>query len=75
MKYIKNMNINQVSNNYVQGRDPDAELDDEFKGQTAQQLNLNIKKLETDLEAEIRTITLRYNTKINKMKAAVKVLE
>ena len=32
MKYIKNMNVNQVSNNYVQGKDPDAELDDEFKG-------------------------------------------
>lgn len=32
MKYIKNMNVNQVSNNYVQGRDPDEGLDDEFKG-------------------------------------------
>jgi hypothetical protein len=30
------MNINQVSNNYVQGRDPNTEVDDEFKGLSAQ---------------------------------------
>jgi phage host-nuclease inhibitor protein Gam len=36
---------------------------------------LNIKKLENDMEAEIQSITLRYRTKIDKMKAVVKILE
>ena len=35
MKYIKNMDINQVSSNYVEGKDPDQEVADEFKGLTA----------------------------------------
>ena len=75
MKYIKNMNVNEVSNNYVQGKDHNSEVSDEFKGLTTQQLNLNIKKLQTDLEAEVFSISLRYNTKINKMRAAVEILE
>lgn len=84
MKYIKNMNINQISNNYVAGnsignqaQQPQSkkEIPQEYKGLNSSQLECNIKKLQKDMEAELLSIRLRYETKINTMTDAMKLIK
>lgn len=80
MKYIKNMNVNMVSSNYVDGSSPKSkpqidQVPQEYQGQTSSQLDCNIKRLETDMEAELMSIKMRYMTKINGMKQALEVMK
>ena len=84
MEYIKNMNINQISNNYVAGNSigkqdsqpsDKKEIPQEYKGLNSSQLECNIKKLQKDMEAELRATRLRYETKINSMTDAMKLIK
>lgn len=74
------MNINEISNNYVKGNSPKNEeqkdkIPAEYKGLSSNQLECNIKRLENDMNAELMTIKLRYENKINSMKDALKLIK
>ena len=82
MKYIKNMNINQISPNYIAGNSignyqpkVNNEIPEEYRGLSSSQLECNIKKLEMDMEAELMSIRLRYETKINQMTESMNLIK
>ena len=47
----------------------------EYRGQTAEQLSCNIKRLQTDMEAELMSIRMRYENKINHMQRALELMQ
>ena len=52
-----------------------AEMPLEYEGYTKTRLEQILERLNTDMEAEIETIKMRYQGKINKLKTAIEILD
>ena len=87
MKYIKNMNINYVNNDYLQEHfaeeeeqkkqevvQEDHQIPSELQGLTPSQLEHNIRSLQLAMEAELEAIKARYTDKIQYYQRALDVV-
>lgn len=68
-----NVGISQAISDAAPERQPLTHVPDEFRGVRVELLEQNIRRLELDMEAEIQTIKLRYQEKINYMQEVVRL--